>query len=252
MLALPSITKRSLSAFWPQVGPSRRPFISVIIPAWNEVQVIARTLSRIPQDSEAIVVDGGSTDGTPRAVRGCARHAIKLLVLPNRPRGTLLNAGAQKARGEVLLFLHADTRLPSNAATAIGQALHDPAVAGGAFSLSFVPRRFAYALVAFGANVRSRLFGLPYGDQALFVRRSVFRSLRGFKPWPLLEDVDLVLRLRRYGRLALLTATVQTSARRYQRLGLVRTVMGNLGLLTRYWVGEDPRRLARAYWRPSG
>lgn len=204
----------------------------------------------MPQNSQVIVTDGGSTDGTLRILRRWIRRGIKLLRLPGRPRGALLNAGARQARGEVLLFLHADTRLPSNAVPAIRQALRNPAVAGGAFSLSFVPRRFAYALIAFGANMRSRLLGLPYGDQALFVRRSVFRSLKGFKPWPLLEDVDLVRRLRRHGRLALLTAPVQTSARRYQRLGLVRTIMGNLGLLTRYWVGEDPRRLARAYWRP--
>jgi len=223
--------------------------LAVIIPAHNEAHEIGHALTSLPRGSEAIIVDSGSTDGTLRVVRQLTRRRMKLLRLPGQPRGALLNAGARRTRGEVLLFLHADTRLPRGAETIIVRALRDPKVAGGAFSLSFAPNRFPYSLIAAGANLRSRLLSLPYGDQALFVRRNAFQALRGFKPWPLMEDIDFVKRLKQRGRLVILPERVRTSARRYEQLGVLQTVLINLWLLLRFLLGASPRRLARTYWR---
>jgi rSAM/selenodomain-associated transferase 2 len=236
---------------------SGRPsFLSVVVPALNEAAGIAAALDSVPPGSEAVVADGGSRDGTPTAVRRWAAGAgrrrrvrARVLVLRGAPRGALLNAGARAARGGVLLFLHADTALPPGAGRAVARALRDPAVAGGAFSLSFDDPRPSLRLVALSAGLRSRFLGLPYGDQALFCRRDVFDALGGFRPWPLLEDADFARRLRAAGRVVLLPEHVRSSARRYVRLGVARTIWRNAAILTRWAVGVPPAVLARDYRR---
>ena len=196
--------------------------LSVIVPTFNEEAAIAETLRRAVEalaPHELIVADGCSADRT--AVE--ARPYATVLALP-MTRGAALNHAAAIATGDVLLFLHADTMLPMGAATAIAAALRDAGVVGGAFRLRFDhPGRLA-ALLARHVNLRSSLSNTFFGDQALFVRREVFAAAGGFKDWSVMEDMEILDRLRRHGRLALLDEEVVTSARRHRRNGWVKTI----------------------------
>ncbi len=219
--------------------------VSIIIPALNEASSIAETIRHTEGlgFDEIIVVDGGSTDTTrAAAAAGSAR------VLSSPPgRGRQLNAGARAARGDVLLFLHADTRLPQSARSSIEAALADPRTAGGRFDVQFdSPSPWALMVSTF-MNHRSRLTGIATGDQALFVRRSIFMELGGFAHIPLMEDVEFTARLKRAGRVAALRDRVTTSFRRWERQGPLRTIILMWGLRFLYWAGVSPDRLARFY-----
>ena len=166
-----------------------------------------------------------------------------------RGRGRQMNAGARAAGGDALLFLHADTRLPEGAAEAIAAALADPSVVGGRFDVQFANPRWPFRMIAFMMNRRSRLTGIATGDQGIFVRRSAFDSLGGYPDIPLMEDIDFSARLKRRGRLACLPLRVTTSARKWEREGVLRTIalMSTLRLL--YWLGVSPTHLHRWYYR---
>jgi rSAM/selenodomain-associated transferase 2 len=220
--------------------------LSVVIPALNEAAGVAEAVrSAAAEGAEVIVVDGGSADGTPQ--RAAAAGATVLHSPPGRARQ--LGAGAGVARGEVLVFLHADTRLPAGWSRAVEEALRDPRVAGGCFRLRFDERSAALALVEWGARLRVALLGLPYGDQALFARREVLERIGGVPQAPILEDLDLVRRLRRAGRLARLPLAVATSARRYRAGGTARTVLRNALAACAWWLGLDRERVAAWYRR---
>ena len=203
--------------------------LSVIVPTFNEAAVIAETLRRAvvaAAPHEVIVADGCSADDT--AAR--ARPYATVLALP-MTRGAALNRAAAAATGDVLLFLHADTMLPMGATSAIARALKDADVIGGAFRLRLDhPGRLA-ALVAYNVNVRSLLTNSFFGDQAMFVRREVFERAGGFKEWSVMEDLEILPRLRRHGRLALLDEEVVTSARRHESNGWLKT-LGTIWILT--------------------
>ncbi len=196
--------------------------LSVIVPALNEEAVIADTLRRavvalVPH--ELFVADGCSTDRTATIAQPYA-NVLALAMT----RGAALNHAAALATGDVLLFLHADTMLPMGAAAAIAGALQDPYVIAGAFRLRFDhPGRLA-RLVAYNVNLRSSLLNTFFGDQAMFVRRDVFGRAGGFKDWSVMEDLEILARLRPYGRLTVLNEAVVTSPRRHQRTGWVRTI----------------------------
>jgi rSAM/selenodomain-associated transferase 2 len=197
---------------------------------------------------ERIVVDGGSRDGTADAARAAGAEQV-LRSAPGRARQ--LDVGFRAAHGQVVLFLHADTRLEPGWAEALRRALDDPAVAGGAFRLRFDSRSPALRWVEFWAHVRCRLAGLPYGDQGLFVRRQVLEDAGGIAPVPIFEDLDLARSIRRAGRLVLLPQRALTSARRYERHGVGRLVLRNSLALVAFWLGMDRERVARWYhgWR---
>jgi rSAM/selenodomain-associated transferase 2 len=164
-----------------------------------------------------------------------------------------MNAGAARSRGDTLLFLHADTRLPPGATRAIADALADPAVVGGRFDVRFDPDRPALRVIAAFMNGRSRLSGISTGDQALFVRRTTFEALGGFADIALMEDIELSRRLRRAGRLACLRQRVTTSSRKWATEGVARTVLLMWALRLAYWSGVAPERLHRWYYgRPAG
>jgi len=197
---------------------------------------------------EVIVTDGGSSDRTPALA---AAAGARVFSAP-AGRGSQQNAGARAAQGRVLLFLHADTRLPEGFAAQIRAALALPGIVAGAFRFAIAAKGYRFRLLEQGVNWRAARLGLPYGDQALFLSAARFKSLGGFQEIALLEDLELVLRLRKVGRLALLKTPALTSARRWQRLGLLRTTLLNQLILLGFFCGLSPGRLARWYNRGWG
>ena len=222
-----------------------RGMISVIVPTLNEESELSRTLMPLAMQTELelIVVDGGSTDATcAAAVQSGAR------VLHSVPgRGVQMNVGARSAQGEHLLFLHADTQLPEDFAAHVRSTLGAPGVAGGAFQLHIDAPHRSFRMIEQAVKFRSRRLQRPYGDQALFLNRNTFDQVGGFPEWPLMEDVELVRRLRRHGRIVIAASSVLTSARRWQRLGVARTTCLNQFLLWAHYFGVSPHRLARWY-----
>jgi rSAM/selenodomain-associated transferase 2 len=217
--------------------------ISVIVPARNEARSIAATLEplREPQVVEVIVVDGSSEDET----RAIARPLADRVLTGTVGRGAQMNAGAAVARGEILFFLHADTIVPEGFAAAIVAACRD--AIGGRFDVVLDAPGFAFRVIEKAINLRSRWSGLFTGDQGLFIRRDVFEDLGGFPEQALLEDLSLSRAMRRRGPVAALRQCLCTSARRWQRHGVVRTVALMWWIRTLYVLGLSPERLARMY-----
>jgi len=225
----------------------QRQTLSIVIPALNEEERIQKTLSNTEkiEQSEQIVVDGGSRDCTVAMARaGGAR------VLVSSPgRGPQMNVGAEAASGAILLFLHADTLLPPDAGHLIRSALQDPAVVGGYFKLRFRPRSFLLRFKEWTINLRTRLLQRPYGDQAYFVRASVFPLVGGFPDIPLMEDVEFIRNLHKIGKLVLLPASVTTSARRFVQYGIFKATLRNKLTILGYRLGMSPKNLAHWYYR---
>ncbi len=229
-------------------GRPGEPRISVVIPALDEAANLERLLpdlvGRWPT-AEVVVVDGGSRDATAQVVR---HHPTVRYVSAARGRARQMNAGAAATAGDVLVFLHADTRLPDGALEALGAALADPPVVGGRFDVRFDTPRRVMRVVAWFMNARSRLSGIATGDQTLFVRREVFAAIGGFPEIPLMEDVELSKQLKRRGRLACLRLRVTTSARKWEREGAWRTIALMWTLRFLYVLGVEPARLHRWYY----
>ena len=221
------------------------PSISVIIPTWCEESLVASSVrDGLALGDEVIVADGGSTDETAAA----ARAAGARVVIAPRGRGPQLHAGACDARGDVLLFLHADAKLPAAARGAIVEALADEAVIGGNFYLRFVPASFAARLFTWANDVRRRRLRIYYGDSAIFVRRSTYESLGGFRTMPIFEDYELVRRLERAGRTAYVRSiTVEASARRFEQAPIRTLVIWTVLQFLYSAIGVSPHRLARFY-----
>ena len=218
--------------------------LSIITPALNEAKILEQTLESLKdQPVEIVVVDGGSKDAS---VEIALQYTPHVFIAP-RGRGLQQHTGALESRGNVLLFLHADTLLPPAYGHLIDRAMENPSVVFGAFCLSFYPRSPALNLIAFMANLRSRFLRLPYGDQALFVRRTAYFQVGGFQDWPIMEDVDLVRRLNREGGFKLARGYVRTSARRWYGEKPVLTTLRNWSLMMRYYLGVSPYILARHY-----
>jgi len=221
--------------------------LSVIIPALNEENHIRQTLEHLGKAShgEVIVVDGGSTDNTVRVAEECGVRVISA-----RPsRGGQMNAGASEASGDLLLFLHADTIVPDNFSSLIRQTMIDPEVVGGSFALKIQPSTLLLRYIERNVTWRTKLFRLPYGDQAIFVRASIFRLMGGFADIALMEDVEFVRRLRKIGRLAFIPFPVITSSRRYKKIGALRAILKNKLVLLGYYLKIPPSRLAKFYYK---
>ncbi len=220
--------------------------ISIIVPVLNEATDIAATLDALAplraEGHEVIVVDGGSTDGTAAL---CRSRADRVVDAP-RGRARQMNAGAAAAQRSVLLFLHADTQLPPAAARLVRGAVAHGAV-WGRFDVRIAGGSAMFPVIARFMNWRSRLSGIATGDQAIFVRREAFERVGGFPEQPLMEDIELSLRLRAIAKPACLHACVQTSGRRWESRGVWPTVVLMWRLRWRYWRGVPADELAKAY-----
>lgn len=247
--------------------------ISVVIPALDEAERIVGAVA-CARDSgavtggegagavlgagqggevEVIVVDGGSRDATRRLAREAGARVLELEDRwpdreegrpPRRGRARQLRLGSENSKGETLLFLHADTRLPAGWSRAVEAAMADPACAGGAFTLRFAERGGWERWIEWWVARRVAIFGLPYGDQALFVRRSVLEQMGGVAIVPIMEDLDLVRGIKRAGRLAVLAGPATTSSRRYRARGPLRTIFWHAVALIGYFLEADRAKLA--------
>jgi rSAM/selenodomain-associated transferase 2 len=223
--------------------------ISVIIPVFCEQAIINETIEAIRRlrggdAAEIIVVDGEAEGKTLAAIRDAAAKKV----LSEKGRGVQLNRGAAIAAGDLLLFLHADTVLPPAALERIAEAMADEDCVGGAFDLSIASRGAGFRAIETVANLRSRLTRIPYGDQAIFIRASLFRGLGGFKEIPIMEDVELMQRIKRQGgRIVIFRELVLTSGRRWEKEGLLFGTLRNWSLRALYLCGVAPERLARFY-----
>jgi rSAM/selenodomain-associated transferase 2 len=229
--------------------------ISVIIPTLNEERTIIAALANTADlgFDDLIVVDGGSLDQTRALVeshrrrnQSLAQSPIRLVTAPP-VRALQMNEGAKAGRGEILLFLHADTQLPSDAGMVIVTTLADPRIVGGRFDIRFDHPSMWGTIISKTMNWRSRLSGIATGDQALFVRRSIFEQMGGFVDMPLMEDIEFSHRLKRKGATAALTATVTTSFRRWEQHGPLRTILLMWTLRFLYWIGISPSHLVKWY-----
>lgn len=222
------------------------PALSIVMPVLNEAGHLNATLEALAplqqRGVEVIVVDGGSDDDTLDKAR---RHTTTVCASP-RGRARQMNTGAALARGDVLLFLHADTRLPPDADRLVAQAIARGAV-WGRFDVTIQGHSALLPVVAALMNIRSRWTGIATGDQALFVQRDVFQRLGGFPDQPLMEDIELSRRLCRLSRPACLRPKVTTSGRRWDTRGAWSTIFLMWRLRWRYWRGESAEELARQY-----
>ncbi len=219
---------------------------SIIIPVFNEASAIPQTLQRLQPSRqrgvEIIVVDGGSSDGTPKLAKLLADHVLSA----SKGRAQQMNRGAQRAAGEYLLFLHADTRLPDHWLSRLSDVCERSA-AWGRFDVRLSGRRWLLRVIETMMNWRSRVTGIATGDQAIFVRRELFERVGGFPDIALMEEIVLSRRLKNCAAPVCLRDKVVTSSRRWEKNGMIKTILLMWWLRLRFFFGADPDRLARIY-----
>ncbi|MES2241922.1 MAG: TIGR04283 family arsenosugar biosynthesis glycosyltransferase [Pseudomonadota bacterium] len=221
--------------------------LSVVMPVLNEAAGLGAALQALAAlragGAELIVADGGSSDHSAALAQAGGAQVVNAA----RGRALQMNAGAAQARGEVLLFLHADTVLPTSADALISKALADGSRVWGRFDVTITGRAAMLRLIAALMNLRSRRTGIATGDQAMFMTRAAFEAVGGFPAQPLMEDIEMSRRLLKLSRPACLSAKVQTSGRRWESRGVWRTVLLMWRLRFAYWRGASPERLAKLY-----
>jgi rSAM/selenodomain-associated transferase 2 len=225
------------------------PKFSFIIPVWKEEAIISRTIEHVrglhaSGGAEIIIVDGDPAGRTIKA----ARHMSVNTAISEKGRGKQMNLGASLAAGEILIFLHADTILPPDALELIETAMEDSSCIAGAFDLAVDSERPAFRLIEKAASIRSRLTRIPYGDQSVFMRKRDFQDLGGFRDIPIMEDVEIMQRIKkRKGKICILRKAVRTSPRRWEKEGIVYTTLRNWLILFLYLFGVRPEKLIRFY-----
>ena len=232
----------------PEQSPLSGCWLSVILPTLNEARVIGQTLDSVIQGAgqqamQLIVADGGSVDETREIAR--AKGALVKHSEPGRSRQ--MNAGAEAACGNVLLFLHADTHLPNDYPILIRQILEQTEIICGAFDLGIDAKGWKMRVIEWAVNQRCRWLSMPYGDQALFMRSTTFTRLGGYPDIPVLEDYELIRRVKRLGPIGIVGTRVKTSARRWRRQRVMCATLTNQMCIIGYHLGVSPRRLAA--WR---
>jgi len=225
------------------------PDISIIIPVYQEETIICETLDTLKKldgcaSAEIIVVDGDAAYRTIRAIRS---YPVKTLAAP-KGRSRQMNAGAAIARGAVLLFLHADSRLPRDALSRIRRVVFTQNTDAGAFELAIDASGPAFRVIERMASWRSRLTRIPYGDQAIFIKRAVYKDLGGYHPIPIMEDINLMQRIKKSGgKIAIIRQKVRTSARRWHKEGVLTCTLRNWLISSAYYLGMPPEKLKRYY-----
>jgi len=219
--------------------------VSIIVPTLNEELVLEKTLTQFQQLSphELIVSDGGSDDGT-RNIAGRFSHRV---ITGSAGRALQMNVGADEATGDILLFLHADSRIEPESYRKMLQCMQNPKWIGGAFKLCIESGKWSLKLIALLANIRSKYFGLAYGDQGFFVRKEVFKDMNGFSPLPICEDLDFYYRLRKKGPVILLKEKAHTSPRRWIKEGILFTTARNTLIAVLFGLGFPPHILTKWY-----
>ena len=219
--------------------------VSIIVPTLNEELVLEKTLTQFQQLSphELIVSDGGSDDGT-RNIAGRFSHRV---ITGSAGRALQMNVGADEATGDILLFLHADSRIEPESYRKMLQCMQNPKWIGGAFTLCIESGKWSLKLIALLANIRSKYFGLAYGDQGFFVRKEVFKDMNGFSPLPICEDLDFYYRLRKKGPVILLKEKAHTSPRRWIKEGILFTTARNTLIAVLFGLGFPPHILTKWY-----
>ncbi len=224
---------------------NKNPVISVIIPTFNEESLIARAIrsAKKGSDVEIIVVDGGSKDKTIKIAKSCGARVIK----SERGRGIQMNMGSTIAKGEILIFLHADTILPEKFDEHVFKIMAKEGVSGGAFRFGLDGRGLKYRIIEFGVGLRTNLFKLPYGDQAIFLSAKLFKEVGRFSDIPLMEDVAIVKKLARRGKIFIAPAPAVSSSRRWQTMGALRATIINYVSILAYLIGFSPQTIAIWY-----
>jgi len=229
--------------------PTDKPTISIIIPVLNEAKGIMGSIAHLREIAgdtamEIIVVDGDPGGSTINAIIDTTVRKLT----SDQGRARQMNCGAASASGEILLFLHADTLLPGNAFVLVLAALKDRRVVAGAFDLGIDSSRPVFRITETYVAVRTRLTRIPFGDQAIFIRRDHFEKINGYQDLPLMEDVELMKRIRKQGqRIAIIPEKVRTSPRRYEQEGVLSCTFRNLVLQLLYALGVPPERLVKWY-----
>ena len=221
--------------------------ISIIIPTLNEAENIKEAIATPHPNThrEVIRVDGGSKDDTIKIAQ-----SLDVKIISSFPgRAVQMNTGAVAATGEILLFLHADTCLPTGFDNMVRTALQQPGTVAGAFKLRIDASLLSLRWVEWGINVRSHFYQMPYGDQGIFLTKAVFQQIGGFPELPIMEDFELMRRLKRIGRIVIIPTPVVTSARRWLQKGVFKTTLLNQIVIIAYLLGVSPERICRWYRR---
>lgn len=217
--------------------------ISVIIPTFNEEDFIGRLLASLQglKDTEIIIADGGSADNT----LAIAERYTNSIIVSEPGRSVQMNKAAKIASGDIFFFLHADSKITHNMIDNIRDAVTFSDAVGGAFSFKIDSDNIFLILISFFVNIRVKIFGVVYGDQGIFVKRDIFERIGGFKQIPVLEDHDLFSRLKNYGRVIVLKDKIVTSARRWEREGILYTTIKNLTIRFLYNIGISPHMIKK-------
>jgi rSAM/selenodomain-associated transferase 2 len=224
---------------------------SIVIPVLNEASLINRAIEhlyriRSGHDVEVIVADGDPRGATLSAID----HKDVIKVLSPKGRGTQMNKGASVAKGELLVFLHTDTDLPEDAFSIITSFMRGTSFVGGAFELGIDSNRPVFRLIERMVSARTRLTKIPYGDQAIFMKRDFFHEINGFRDIPLMEDVELMRRIKQRGyRICIIPQKLKTSPRRWEREGVLYCTLRNWALINLYSLGVSPEKLVKFYYR---
>ena len=221
------------------------PAISVIIPAYREKEHLGDLLKQITGDEDTEVIVA-VPKGDAESGAAAAEFDVKL-VESEKGRGAQLHGGASAATGKNLMFCHADTILPHGWKETVIKTMEQPGVAGGGFSFSIDSPLLKYRVISAGTNLRVAISGLVYGDQALFTSREIYKKIGGFKPLPVMEDVDFVSRLRKAGKVVIAGSKVKTSARRWEKEGALNRTLLNSIMIFLYLIGVPPERLAKFF-----
>jgi rSAM/selenodomain-associated transferase 2 len=224
---------------------------SIILPVLNESPIINQTIEHIYRlgygvDLEVIVVDGDTEGGTVYSI--IDERVIK--VISPKGRGRQMNKGASVATGDILLFLHTDTELPENAFMTISTVIDRKQYVGGAFDLGIKSGRLIFRLIEKMVYIRTRITGIPYGDQAIFIKKDFFAGMNGYQEIPIMEDVELMRRIKKSGyKICIIPQRVSTSPRRWEKEGIIYCTLRNWALIILYLSGFKPEKLAKFYYR---